>query len=138
MNAGNMRKLIACMQSERNPIGFDMGTWFKHNVYEYHSRDKIMDIVQSHVCGTVACIAGHAAVLAWEENPTLGGRVEDVAADWLGLDPTQEHALFMGYWEATAAGRLSLSDPRLNLEAAITELRRMVRENEEHESANPD
>lgn len=79
------------------------------------------------MCGTTLCIAGWAAVhvpgvsvtrTKWGEPrfgpATLGlnGKVEEVAADWLGLDPDEAHHLFYGHFSPAAeAGRLDEITP---------------------------
>jgi hypothetical protein len=49
-------------------------------------------------CGTAACIAGHAAILAgYEANVNAGVDIVDVAQKWLGLEYGEAISLFEPY-----------------------------------------
>ena len=125
MNLKNMRKLRAALQSRKNPVAFDMGTWFRHNDHRLVTATGICNVVEKHPCGTAACLAGHAAILAWQSGnvPKFGKkkRIEDVAAKWLGLDPDVAHALFMGRWRGQFNFICEITKPE-----AIAELTRLI------------
>ncbi len=114
MNVENMRRLIKHLESPVNPIKFFMGKYFLHNEYDIFTKSEVLSIVEEHACGTTACIAGHAAYLAWKEDDVgadpldawadpLKGEgfhiIVHVAREWLDLDKRQTQSLFMGYWQ---------------------------------------
>ncbi len=98
MNIPNMEKLITALEGDANPVGFDMNTWFRHNNAELSDEDGVMEIVEEHPCGTQACLAGHAAILAWEEGGQSGYYIRETAAIWLDLSTGQSISLFHDQW----------------------------------------
>lgn len=90
LNKENIGVLINHLK-ELPPENFDMADW-----------------IVERSCGTVACIAGYAALLRAEEDPALTVRGSQVyfgedrfrsvpayAADWLGLPRSSASALFL-------------------------------------------
>lgn len=124
MNVENMRKLIAHLEAV-GEAHFDMTVYATHDT---GSRTEYRKVDPEHVkeggCGTAACIAGHAAALAWTdpafesvatalELPRLDQKyneaAEDWAREWLGLDGVVAEGLFLADWWA-----LSSFDPELS------------------------
>ena len=75
MNIENMKKLRDSL--EDSPVAFNMSTFFRHNDQTWGlqfgdrpsmTKEDALDIVDNHPCGTAACLAGHAAILAWQEG----------------------------------------------------------------------
>jgi len=86
MNKAHIKKLIAIFRGEkqlkdnRKPVLFDMDYF-----------------VMPQKCGTVACIAGHAAILSKEKiSEEKGGADIDylLACDWLGIEPEVGEQMF--------------------------------------------
>lgn len=93
---------------------------------------------ENHECGTVACLAGHAAVLSGEVSAVPSGpRPEDmmfitseglprspghVATDWLGLTVYESIHMFTGSWSPKGTGEFSV-------EKAIEYLEEVLRHN---------
>ena len=126
MNLKNMRRLRARLRSRRNPVGFEMHLWFRHKSRRLSSPAAICRAAEKHPCGTAACLAGHAALIAWQNGDmpkTRGIHTEIVASKWLGLNWSQSHNLFRGYWGNAAypANLWGLTKAR-----AITELTRLI------------
>lgn len=121
MNKTNMRRLVRHLVSRKRAVGFDMRTYFRHNSSRLHRPSAIIRAAETHACGTVACIAGHAALLAWLDGaPRRSGvSVHRVAHDWLRLDFMESYDLFMGRWTGKRIHDITVKD-------AVAELRRMI------------
>lgn len=92
-------KALATRLRETQEANFNLGCW----------------LVERH-CGTVACIAGHAALLAGgvledgdnglvvmtqlEERAGVKMTVHDAATEWLGLTSQQADALFIPHYDS--------------------------------------
>jgi hypothetical protein len=118
INVENLTKLINHLKLV-NKKNFDMSEWYEDDEdkwLEKPATELVWYIQQGKGdCGTVACIAGHAAILeAAERNITLEdmGNAEYTAMDWLGLNYDQAHRLFKpgltpdGRWWAGSLGQL--------------------------------
>ena len=130
MNLKNMRKLRAHLRSRKNPVGFDMRTWFHHNGRPYLDANTICHVVETHSCGTAACLAGHAAILARQSEGALALKTKDesthikyVAKEWLDLTYEQSDRLFHGSWKSLPF-YINLKD--LTKKQACTELTRLI------------
>jgi len=126
MNLNNMRRLRAHLRSRKNLVGFEMPVWFRHNSRRLVFPAAILRAAEEHPCGTAACLAGHAALLAWQSGdiwPQRAFGVRSVAAKWLGLDYNESHDLFVGNWDGQHRDEL-LED--LTKSQAITELTRLI------------
>jgi len=119
MNIKNARRLRERLIDSDNPVGFDMGDWFSHNDEPLNFEPCVMDAVTNHACGTVACIAGHAAILSWQDKKSVKDNVRDTAASFLGLDRLSAQRLFLGMWS-----RKNMVD--ITIEEAITQLDRLI------------
>ena len=100
--------MLKVKQRVKDSPNFDMEEYFKFEGYrdedgcylfgreEYIS--KAVESRQSNPCGTAACIAGEAVLLAYEEgvNYLLEKGVYPVAKDYLGLSCSEAEWLFMG------------------------------------------
>jgi len=131
INVENARRLIKRLEDEDNPVAFHMLYWFSHNGKGENDPIEICDIVSRHPCGTVACLAGHAALEAWQSGDRSRsdlGSIQGVAQDWLGLEYLASRALFQGRWNDQA---LEGSLGHLTKEGAITELNRLIELHEE-------
>lgn len=125
MNLKNMRRLRAHLRSRKNPVGFNMANWFQHNSRDLVTPTVICRAVETHPCGTVACLAGHAALLAWQSGDIPlehRARIRVVAAEWLGLKYDESHDLFAGNWGEQYRGLLK----NLTKAQAITALTRLI------------
>ena len=98
MNIKNMKRLIAHLEDPKNPIGFYMGQWFTHNGRDQETRGDVLYTVENHACGTDACIAGHAAYLAWALDYDKGEVIANVAQGSLELTDVERYNLFHGHW----------------------------------------
>ncbi len=126
MNVKNMRKLRAWLRSRKNPVGFGMGDWFRHGGKSLVTPTAICRAVETHSCGTVACLAGHAAILAWQSGDMpkkKGVSIKHVAVDWLGLDDNETSDLFYGRWSALP---FATSIWEITKAQAIAELTRLI------------
>ena len=118
MNITNMEKLITHLETQEE-LGFKMRNWFTHNNKTEVYGQTIMWIMGSHSCGTAACIAGHAAILAWREGAEKT-RIVLTAEEWLDLDG---YSLFYGDWSTNDEEKCLSS---LTAEDAIKELKYLV------------
>lgn len=128
INLKNMRRLRAHLRSRKNPVGFDMRAWFRHNGRQLVSPAAICRAAEEHACGTVACLAGHAALLAWQSGDVpkkRNAKVVDVATKWLELDVGEVQRLFHGLWPAVLWSTIPAD---ITKALAITELTRMIDE----------
>lgn len=130
MNIENLRKLRTRLRSRKNPVGFNMGKWFAHNELKEEELSRILTIVDEHPCGTVACLAGHAAIIAAQEGLSpldcsfFGhGEIFSTAAEFLDLTEEEAERLFYGRWYSGYYGNLS----KIPKHAAIRELTRVIR-----------
>ena len=126
MNLKNMRRLRARLRSRKNPVGFGMANWFLHGSRSLVTPAAICRAVETHPCGTVACLASHAAIIAWQSGDVPRKRnvsIRDLAAEWLGLSNRDAIDLFVGKWEDRPddAGIEDLTKAQ-----AITELTRLI------------
>ncbi len=129
MNLKNMKKLRAALRSRKNLVKFDMASWFAHNDVVKTTRGDVLSIVKEHPCGTVACLAGHAAILAWQEGDLSvpeyweGNPIFQAARKFLGLTGSQADHLFYGYWSPIRERKGISKIPKTH---AIKELTRLI------------
>ena len=126
INVKNMRRLRTRLRSRKNPVAFDMRSWFRHKNRNLISPAAICRAAEEHPCGTVACLAGHAALLAWQSGDVpkkRGAKLVDVAAEWLGLNSSEASDLFFGHWN-NRRRKCVLSD--FTKAQATTELTRLI------------
>ncbi len=107
MNVENMKRLIKRLEDPNILVKFDMGAFFLHNedaVWDesealMNQAKEVLDVVENHPCGTVACIAGHAAILAWLEDDRYHNYdIKYTAEYWLGLTSSEASKLFYAHW----------------------------------------
>ncbi len=128
MNKENMTKLLKHLERKNNPVKFDMERFFSHgaNLMTFN-KDAVIDIVENHPCGTAACLAGHAGILAWSEGECLDiNDIELAAEKWLDISGEE---LFYGGWKTLNNG-LGNDDPDLGtlcLSEAITEVKHIIK-----------
>ena len=141
MNITNMKKLVARLESEDQKVGFDMDTWFRHTSdfdtefggTNYVQGEDIVPLVEECSCGTVACLAGHSAIIAWEEGyyePDESNNVYNVAYNWLELNPKERGRLFHGRWSTQPRHPELGIVADQSLPAAIIELKYLIAEEE--------
>lgn len=107
MNKKNLQALIDQLESEKGAkrgIGFNMGTFLAGDKVDTSEESGGDMFNRYNPCGTVACIAGHAAIMAkphrsiqrlYDDEYTNGRPdIQDLAKDWLGLDSDQAKYLF--------------------------------------------
>jgi len=126
INIKNARRLIKCLEDENNPVGFGMDRWFDHNGDDVDDASDVCRIAKDHPCGTAACLAGHAALLAWQSGDVeikVFSNIRDTAEKWLGLGYWEARNLFHGHW---GGHQLMVSLDSLTKEEAIAELNRMI------------
>ncbi len=132
MNLANMKKLRTRIRSRKNPVKFNMNRWFEHNRAGHQSSpNEVMGIIETHACGTAACLAGQAAIMYLQENE--GKLPSDISeyTDWikelgqryLGLSSIEGDELFFGRWWSGYQIK-QLSD--LTKVEAIRELTRLI------------
>ena len=104
MNIPNLRALEAKLREPDTEDHFDMGSWLSDDDNNVSIAESIQD------CGTVACIAGFATLLA--DPKLLSGEANlearNIAQDWLELTDDEAFDLFSptnigDYYEITAA-----------------------------------
>jgi hypothetical protein len=129
MNLGNLNKLIAHlerMKEVKHTKPFNLGEWMSIPVYDpvygvAHEKNSVPEPARARLlvaqmegraenpednfkCETVACIAGHAALIASSETDDADAEKVSVASvryagrDWLGLSFDQAQALFEPYF----------------------------------------
>ena len=131
MNLENMRKLRTRMRSRKNPVKFDMDKWFTHNEMGLLPPEELLEVVEDHPCGTVACLSGQVAIMSLQE----GNKIEDPHGNWLfreakrylGLTEHEADSLFYGHWWKHYY-RKSLS--LISKAEAIRELTRLIEKEE--------
>ncbi len=119
MNVENMRRLIKHLEDPENPIAFNMGTYFEHDGISNKTKDWVVDAVINHPCGTVACLAGHAAIIAWTEDGYTDLNMKVVAEKWLGMDPPDAHYLFYGTWNEKWLGLITKEEAIEHLKSLV-------------------
>lgn len=121
MKIDNMRELVERLKVRKNPLKFDMGSFFKHGEDDHEDKDSayVLDIMENHSCGTVACIAGHAAIAAWGKGEYLERDIFDTARLWLGLNHKQAFDLFYDNWSGKNMTRVSKRETIAHLKALI-------------------
>ncbi len=98
MNRKNLKRLIERLESPENPVSFNMDDFFQHNNIYIGERINILNILATHPCGTVACLAGHAAIIAWSEDNFEYPYIEPTAQEWLELSDDEAEKLFYRSW----------------------------------------
>lgn len=134
INRDNLNKLITHLKRLR-----DAGKQHKFNMWDYlwhpgidsgASMDNIGElraslpdgtVIDAFECGTVACIAGHCALIGGAAETDF---VHVFAREWLGLTPGEAHDLFLGHWgrRATREGRCRVGLDEVTLDEAIAHL----------------
>lgn len=107
MNIENINKLIHHLKSLKNEENFSMNQWLRFGWFgdsevDWDDEPASRLVEQMHEkgdCGTVACIAGHAAILKAAEEGDTSGKYDiysarDQAENWLGLTEQQADVLF--------------------------------------------
>ena len=92
----NVRKLIAWLEEEQRP-GLSMFSYTSGMVFEYHCDEVAIArlIEKGNWCGTHACIAGHAMILAKMEDSFVDwDSPHDTGMDFLGVDKETADKLF--------------------------------------------
>ena len=86
-------------------------------------KDEVLSIVENHSCGTAACLAGHAAILAWQEGQCLDIiDIEAAAEKWLDISG---EVLFYGGWKTLTEEEPDLRS--LTLSEAIQEVKHIIK-----------
>jgi hypothetical protein len=104
MNTANMDKLIAHMEAMPDEA-FDMGRWLTGPLRHMSASIVPDPVLAAEViekqrttggCGTVACIAGEAAIIAIAEGMSVHyDSVWTIAESWLELTNTESASLFV-------------------------------------------
>lgn len=111
-NAGNIalviRSIIGEIADENEHIGFSMGT------YVSGTTEQVADM-SGRGCGTVACIAGHAYLLARHFNVEKAMNedpddIENIAAEYLGIDAENAAYLFYDLPEGIDLNKVTSAD----------------------------
>ena len=137
-NATTLLNHLKWLQTHR-PDKFDMDLWIGWNkntfdsetgviedLNEWLKENKITEPVSPTECNTVACLAGHAALLAPSTPDTKDTPIYNIAVNWLELDHNTAKELF--YAESPLwKGRDS------TLENAIEVLQELIQEEEKVE-----
>ncbi len=125
MNKENMEKLLKHLERTNNPVKFEMERFFGHGggLYPFE-KDEVIEIINNHSCGTTACLAGHAAILAWQEGKCLDiNDIKAAAEKWLDINGED---FFFGNWKSLSDSDYThLSD--LTLKEAITEIKYIIK-----------
>ena len=121
MNKTNMRHLVKHLLSPDRAVGFAMEDYFRHNGRSLDTAKEILHAAETHACGTAACIAGHAALLAWQTDAPKSSRgtMFYTAERWLDLSDKDACRLFMGRWSENRLRDITLDE-------AVAELRRLI------------
>lgn len=137
MNIENMTKLRDHLQwlvDNDKTYKFNMSNWLGYRIGDNCVEEDIsiggliegvkesegIDItVSPYECGTVACLAGHAALIGGAKE---GDSVREFAADWLGIDVDDRYSLFMGVWSGKQMNDITIED-------AINHLNTLIKEN---------
>ena len=135
INIENIKKLITRLQKE-NKVSFNMRSFFEIRGETVYYFSEVCHIVDENFCGTNACIAGHASILAYEDGsvkPNDKRSISDIGETWLGLDLETASFLFYGEWGSLQDNNRGLSG--LTKEEAITELERLIslKEQQDHD-----
>ena len=67
MHVENMKKLIVHLKDAENPTNFNMAVWFRHGLLDIEGTQALQAVMRDHSCDTVACLAGHAVIVAEKE-----------------------------------------------------------------------
>lgn len=111
-----------------HPVSDDDYSYIGHLAFDLELAE-INEAISPIECRTVACLAGHAALIG---GCPRGRCIKDFATEWLGLKPAMAHHLFLGRWSR----RVDLIE-NITLREAIDQLKMMVKkatelENEEY------
>ena len=83
VNIDNVRATLDSIR-QHGPEHFDMSCWFAAvDTAEFDLWDASQ--INLNRCGTTGCLAGHAAVAAWNMGVDVTRWQPEHAADWLGL-----------------------------------------------------
>lgn len=134
MNRENMTKLrdhLAWLRDNDKADKFNMGVYLSyHNIQAttvaslsktIHNYTGKMPVISATECGTVACIAGHAALIGGCHENDL---VPYFALRWLDLTGDEAADLFFGAWSSSSLHDVTIDD-------VITELDRLLDEQQE-------
>jgi hypothetical protein len=90
LNRTNIRALARRLRSPSVDQHFDLGEYLTTEA------DTSTPIGQAiHECGTVACIAGFAAIMATPKSTARGAQVQPIAQEFLGLTDEEADKLFI-------------------------------------------
>lgn len=100
-NAEHINQVIASIKGEIGNTGFNMGDFITDDEPDLSGRS----------CGTVACIAGHAYILATKNEPRSGFlksyEVETEAIVFLGLEDVDSDDLFYGHGSTAPLSKIT-------------------------------
>ena len=102
MNIERMKLVLESIKDEER--GFDMDVWFRSEGGYNEPDSEDLSLEDLNECGTVACIAGHACLIAKDrgdlsKEEAAYGYIPRLAAQWLDLSRLEADDLFMGYWQ---------------------------------------
>lgn len=106
MNRKNVQRLIDHLQSIEDQR-FDMGTFVRLDDWELDPEE----LTENDVCGTAACLMGHAAVLSLEDTdfslPPDNTTWCALAGSFLDIPQRLEEYVYLGRWSpyGTSADR---------------------------------
>lgn len=105
MNIENMKKVrdAVAAADEKTGTGFDMAHYFSST------------FAKPGDCGTTACIAGHAAILAGD----IRSLSPSVACEYLGLTRAESNHIFFGKWAPKDYTEISQEEAVEYLDACI-------------------
>lgn len=96
MNKENVLKLAAHLRTEEAAAKFDLDYWIARPSQPGSIKGVAIGSAIGR-CGTVACIAGHATILAQPSmvvDDSYTGGAGRIARDWLGLSASEADDLF--------------------------------------------
>ena len=83
-------------KGEKGAVGFEMGSWFGNKQWQWVAEGDDRNTGDNNVCGTTACLAGHAVLMEGHDLKKVGTDIEGLALDILGISgwsPFYEHDL---------------------------------------------
>jgi hypothetical protein len=121
-----LRDHLVWLRSENLERKFNMEHWLTYNgqgaCTVRHLKDKCPEdtIVSHRECGTVACLAGHIALM---EGVPEHAYVEVFASDILGLNSLtrEDYFMFQGDWSTKPIDEITLDDAIEYLDKVLSE-----------------